>query len=202
MSQGPQWRASEIPGICRYSCLEENNALNRHGLYARSPHKTPLLKKKHVKARLKFAARHLDKPVKYWENIVWSDESKFELFGCHNAHHVWRTNGTVHHPNSEVWRWEHHGVGLLFSIWYWQTSHNWRKDEWKNGTETFLIKICCHLPGWWRWNDGGHFSKKVNSQGNSQLVSEKENKAARMAQPITWLESNWKSMERTEDQRS
>ena len=81
-----------------------SNALNRHGLYARSPRKTPLLKKKHVEARLKFAAQDLDKPVKYWENIVWSDESKFELFGCHNAHHVWRTNDTAHHPNSEVWR--------------------------------------------------------------------------------------------------
>ncbi len=31
-----------------------------------------------------------------------------------------------------------------------------------------------------------------HSQGNSQLVSEKENKAARMAQPITWLDSNRK----------
>src|SRR4029434_6168651 len=71
----------------------KSNALNRDGLYAPSPRKTPLLKKKHVKAPLQFAARHLDKPVKYWENIVWSDESKFELFGCHNAHHVWRTNG-------------------------------------------------------------------------------------------------------------
>ncbi len=30
------------------------------------------------------------------------------------------------------------------------------------------------------------------SQGNYQLVSEKENKAARIAQPITWLKSNRK----------
>ena len=40
---------------------------------------------------------------------------------------------------------------------------------------------------------------QTHSQGNSQLVSEKENKAAKMAQSITRLESNWKSMERTED---
>uniref|UniRef100_A0A8P4GTK9 Transposase Tc1-like domain-containing protein n=1 Tax=Dicentrarchus labrax TaxID=13489 RepID=A0A8P4GTK9_DICLA len=50
-----------------------SNALNRHGLYARSLRKT---EKKNVEARLKFAAQHLDKPVKYWENIVWSDETK------------------------------------------------------------------------------------------------------------------------------
>ena len=53
-----------------------SNELNCCGLYARSPLKTPLLKEKHVEARLKSVAQHLDKPVKYWENIVWSDETK------------------------------------------------------------------------------------------------------------------------------
>lgn len=37
-------------------------------------------------------------------------------------------------------------------------------------------------------------------QGNSQLVSQQENKAARLAQSVTQLEFNWKSMERAEDQ--
>ena len=54
----------------------KDHACIHHGLYARSPRKTPLLKKKHVEAHLKFVAQDLDKPVKYWENIVWSDESK------------------------------------------------------------------------------------------------------------------------------
>ncbi len=65
-----------------------SNALNRRGLYASSSRKALLLKKKHVEARLKFAAQHLDKPVKYWENILWSDETKIVVFGCHNTHHV------------------------------------------------------------------------------------------------------------------
>ncbi|KAI3354731.1 hypothetical protein L3Q82_004513 [Scortum barcoo] len=58
------------------------NALHRHGLYGRSARKTPFLKKRHVEARLKFAKQHLDKPVEYWENVVWSDETKIELFVC------------------------------------------------------------------------------------------------------------------------
>ena len=79
-----------------------SNALNHHGLYAHSPSKTQLLKKKHVEAHLKFAAQHLDKPVKYWENIAWSDETKIELFGCYNTHHVWRSNGSAHHPKNTI----------------------------------------------------------------------------------------------------
>lgn len=78
------------------------NALHRHGLYGRSARKTPFLKKRHVEARLKFAKQHLDKPVEYWENVVWSDETKIELFGCHTTHHVWRRNGTAHHPNNTI----------------------------------------------------------------------------------------------------
>ena len=46
------------------------------------------------------------------------------MFGGEMAQHI----TPKHYTNSEVWRWEHHGVGLFFSIWYWQTSYNWRKE--------------------------------------------------------------------------
>ncbi|KAJ4935514.1 hypothetical protein JOQ06_017046, partial [Pogonophryne albipinna] len=34
----------------------------------------------HVQARLKFAREHLDDPEEDWENVIWSDETKIELF--------------------------------------------------------------------------------------------------------------------------
>ncbi|XP_073493372.1 farnesyl pyrophosphate synthase-like isoform X1 [Phyllobates terribilis] len=74
-----------------------SNALSLHGLYAHSPLKTPLLKKKHVQARSQFVQQHLDKPVKSWKNIVWSNETKIELFGCHNKHHVSSPKGPAYH---------------------------------------------------------------------------------------------------------
>ncbi|XP_030635199.1 basement membrane-specific heparan sulfate proteoglycan core protein-like [Chanos chanos] len=47
----------------------------------------------HVGARLKFAAEHVEKPVDYWENVVWLDETKkIELFGNDVTRHVWRRN--------------------------------------------------------------------------------------------------------------
>lgn len=75
-----------------------------------------------------FAKQHLDKPVKEWEDIVWSDLKKIELFGCHNKHCVWWRKSTTYHPKNiilivkfegEIWRWENHGVGL----WHWNTTH-------------------------------------------------------------------------------
>lgn len=51
----------------------------------------PLLKKIHDNVRLKSVQLNLDKPVKYWEIIIYADETKFELFGCHNTQRVWRS---------------------------------------------------------------------------------------------------------------
>jgi Transposase len=50
-------------------------------LLARSPRKVPLLTKKHVAARIKFAKEHAKWPVEKLRNILWTDESKIVLFG-------------------------------------------------------------------------------------------------------------------------
>ena len=36
---------------------------------------------KNIAVRLKFAKEHLDAPQRYWQNILWTDETKVELFG-------------------------------------------------------------------------------------------------------------------------
>ena len=35
--------------------------------------------------RLKFAEEHLDVPQCYWQNILWTDETKVELFGTQHC---------------------------------------------------------------------------------------------------------------------
>uniref|UniRef100_A0AAY5K846 Transposase Tc1-like domain-containing protein n=1 Tax=Esox lucius TaxID=8010 RepID=A0AAY5K846_ESOLU len=67
-----------------------SNTLRRHGLKSCSAHKVPLLKPAHVQARLKFANDHLDDPEEEWEKVMWSDETKIELFGLNSTLCVWR----------------------------------------------------------------------------------------------------------------
>ncbi|KAI4890706.1 hypothetical protein NFI96_011534, partial [Prochilodus magdalenae] len=57
-----------------------SNTLRRQGLRSCSARRVPLLKPVHIQARLKFAREHLDVPEEYWENVIWSDETKVELF--------------------------------------------------------------------------------------------------------------------------
>ena len=58
-----------------------SNTLRRQGLKSCSARRVPLLKPVHVQAHLKFAREHLDDPEEDWENVIWSDETKIELFG-------------------------------------------------------------------------------------------------------------------------
>ncbi|KAK3534069.1 hypothetical protein QTP86_001182 [Hemibagrus guttatus] len=58
-----------------------SNPLRHQGLKSCSARRVPLLKPVHVRARLKFARKHLDDPEEDWENVIWSDETKIELFG-------------------------------------------------------------------------------------------------------------------------
>jgi hypothetical protein len=39
---------------------------------------------------------HLDVPHRYWQNILWTDETTVELFGTNTQHYVWRQKGTAH----------------------------------------------------------------------------------------------------------
>ena len=57
-------------------------ALHRVGIYSRSPRKTPVLKTRHVIARLNFAREYLEKPAHFWDKCLWSDETKLELSGA------------------------------------------------------------------------------------------------------------------------
>jgi transposase len=69
------------------------NALNSLNKYAFSPRKKPLLSKKNIKARFEFSKLILKTSFEDIKQIVFSDESKFELFGSKNDAFVWREPG-------------------------------------------------------------------------------------------------------------
>uniref|UniRef100_A0A803J9K4 Transposase Tc1-like domain-containing protein n=1 Tax=Xenopus tropicalis TaxID=8364 RepID=A0A803J9K4_XENTR len=70
--------------------------LNKNGFHGRIQRK-PLLSKKNIAARLKFAKEHLDVPQKYRQNILWTDETKVELFGRNTQNYRGNSQkGTAH----------------------------------------------------------------------------------------------------------
>ncbi|KAK3554871.1 hypothetical protein QTP86_000912 [Hemibagrus guttatus] len=79
-----------------------SNTLCRQGLKSCSARRVPLLKPVHVRARLKFAREHLDDPEEDWENVIWSDETKIELFGKNSTCRVWRRKNAELHPKNTI----------------------------------------------------------------------------------------------------
>ncbi len=69
--------------------------LGKNGLHGRVTRRKPLLSKYNIKARLSFARKHLDDPQDFWENTLWTDETKVELFGRCVSHYIWRKSNTA-----------------------------------------------------------------------------------------------------------
>lgn len=88
-------------------------SLQSAGLKSCRPRKTPLLKPRHVKARLEFAKIHLDKPKSFWEHIMWSDETKIELFGHNDVQKVWRKSGEAYAPKNTIPTVKHGGGSIM-----------------------------------------------------------------------------------------
>ncbi len=111
------------------SCDTIRRTLQRNGMHGCRPRKKPLLKPRHKKAHLESARAHADKDEDYWDSILWSDETKINVFGTDGFKTVWHHKGeeykercmvpTVKHGGGSVLMWgctSAAGVGELHFI--------------------------------------------------------------------------------------
>ena len=97
-------------------------ALHQLGLYGRLARRKPLLSKRHMKAQLQFTKRHMKDSQTMRNKILWSDETKIELFGLNAKRHIWRKPGTiptVKHGGGSIMLWgccSAAGIGRLLRI--------------------------------------------------------------------------------------
>ncbi|XDV26111.1 hypothetical protein PO909_029896 [Leuciscus waleckii] len=81
-------------------------AIHQSGLYGRVARRKPLLSARHMKAHLKDSKMVINK-------ILWSDETKIELFGLNSKRYVWRKPGTAHHLSNTVSTVKHGGGSIM-----------------------------------------------------------------------------------------
>lgn len=105
------------------------NMLNEAGYKGRIARKKPFINKINKAKRLDFAKTHLNKPSSFWDNVIFSDETKINIHGSDGRVTVWRKPnqhlktknlcGTVKHGGGSLMLWgcmNASGVGRLHII--------------------------------------------------------------------------------------
>ena len=82
--------------VCSTSTIRKR--LDGAGLYGRVAKKKPLLTDRHKEIRLKWAQERVYWSLTGWHKIIWSDESKFNLFGSDGRIYVRRRVGEEYLP--------------------------------------------------------------------------------------------------------
>lgn len=159
-------------------------------LPGRIARKVPLLRQQNLKTRLNFAKNHLNwsgsENAKKWRNILWSDETKINLFGNDNGRNVRRPQGkefhvrftkkTVKHGGGNIMVWgcfSWYGVGPIFRI-----TDTMTRFEYKNILENTMLPYAEeNMPLRWVFqqdNDPKHTSRFVKDwfQANSITLLE------------------------------
>ncbi|GFY16012.1 transposable element Tcb2 transposase [Trichonephila clavipes] len=76
--------------------------LRKAGYNGRVARKKPLIGKRNRVKRLKFAKEHILISQQFWNEVIFSDESKFNIFGSDGRRMVWRKPNTSHHPKHTI----------------------------------------------------------------------------------------------------
>uniref|UniRef100_A0AC34RLD5 Transposase n=1 Tax=Panagrolaimus sp. JU765 TaxID=591449 RepID=A0AC34RLD5_9BILA len=87
--------------------------LNAAGLFGRVPIKKPWISAKNRRARIEFAKAHVDWSIEQWKKVIWSDESKFQLFGSDGRRYIRRPSGARNNQKYQKPTIKHGGGNVL-----------------------------------------------------------------------------------------
>lgn len=72
--------------------------LRKNDFHGRVARNKPLIKKHNRKIRLEFARTYLKQPAEFWNDVIFTDESKFNIFMSDGKVNVWRKPNTAMDP--------------------------------------------------------------------------------------------------------
>ena len=98
---------------CGLHVTKISSILHMYGLWGRMARRKPFLTKKNIQARLEFGKTKIKSPKSMWENVLWSDETKVELFGHNSKRYVWRKNNNALHPKNTIPTVKHGGDSIM-----------------------------------------------------------------------------------------
>ena len=119
------------------------------------PEKKLFLKAKNKQTHLVFAKRHVGDSPNIWKKVLWSDETKIELFAHQGKRFVWGKPNTSHHPEHTIPIVKHGGGSIM--LWgCFSTAETGKLVR----IEGMMRETCFNLPEILEW-DGGSCSSRT-----------------------------------------
>ena len=112
-----QINASQSSSNRHISTSTVQSKLHESGLHGRIAAKKPPLKDINQKKRLAWTKKHEQWTLDRWKSILWSDESKFEIFGSNCCVFVRRRVGEQMISACVVPTLKHGGGGVMVHCW-------------------------------------------------------------------------------------
>lgn len=118
VQKNPQTTSSDLQASLQEAGVQVSTStirrqLNSSGLHGRIARKKPLLRAQHKKARLEYAKKHIDEADTFWHKILWSDETKIELYGHNHQRYVWREVNQAFQEKNTIATVKHGGGSLM-----------------------------------------------------------------------------------------
>ncbi|KAK1789282.1 hypothetical protein P4O66_015226, partial [Electrophorus voltai] len=97
----------------RHGCLPKLTAQARTALL-REAAKRPMVTLEQQRSTAQFATSHLG--ANMWKKVLWSDETKAELFGLNAKRYVWWKTNTERHPEYTIPTFKHGGGSIMLWV--------------------------------------------------------------------------------------
>ena len=119
VKKDPKTNSTEIASMLKAECEKEvstktvRRVLKDAGYSARAARRKPYISKINQKKRVEFAKEFVTKDTDFWEKIMFSDESKFNIFKSDGRILVWRKPNTEMDELNLQATMKHGGGGLM-----------------------------------------------------------------------------------------
>lgn len=89
------------------------NVLRKHNLHGRVARKKPYISEVNKKKRKDYAQQHINKDYSFWSKVIFTDESKINMFGSDGKTYVWRKPNEALNPKNLCASMKHGGGSVM-----------------------------------------------------------------------------------------